>query len=77
LGGLCLWIAVVALEFFYIDLTIAWGYWYTGLESFFEEAAEIFGSSAMLVAFVWYGRDGFKEYIHPAPERSRRAIEWV
>jgi hypothetical protein len=72
LGGLCLWIAVVVLEFFYVDLVIAWGYWYGGLESFFEEAAEIFGSTAMLVAFLWYGHDGFNELIDHAPERSSR-----
>jgi len=63
LCGLSLWIAALVLEFFFIDLGNAWGRWYVELEMLFEEGAEIFGTTAMLVAYVWYGQTRFNELL--------------
>lgn len=63
LGGLCLWIGAIALELFYVDVLRRWGGWYLGIESLFEEGAEIFGSTAMLLSFIWYGREGLKQIL--------------
>lgn len=56
LGGLCLWMTVLILEFFIFEIG-TWGRRYAILEVVFEEGLEMFGSTAMLIALVWRARE--------------------
>lgn len=68
LCGLSLWIMALVLEFFFVDVDNAWGCWYLRLEMLLEEAAEIFGTTAMLIAYVWYGQKRFNQLLEPSPD---------
>jgi hypothetical protein len=61
LGGMGLWGLALFLDFFYVDIARVWGIWYFNLEVLLEEGAEIFGTSSLLVAFVWYGHGRWNE----------------
>ena len=55
LGGLTLWISALVWEFFGDDFARVWGDKGLMLETVLEEGSEIFGTTALIVAFAWYG----------------------
>jgi len=74
-GGVCFWLFALLMEFFLSEFR-AWGMWYYGLEITLEESGEILGTSALLIAFVWYGEKRWREVIPmlagPQPHPGRK-----
>jgi hypothetical protein len=52
---LTLWISALVWEFFGDDFARVWGDKGLMLETVLEEGSEIFGTTALIVAFAWYG----------------------
>lgn len=61
-AAIVLWVFALLMEFFLSEF-LSWGYF--KLEIVLEEAGEILGSSALLVASVWYGEARWRD-IAPA-----------
>lgn len=71
-GGICFWLFALLMEFFLSEFR-SWSLWHYGLEIVLEESGEILGTSGLLMAFVWYGEERWREILPiPADPQSRQ-----